>query len=191
MSRNRSRSFLFLGSFAVVGLLACASTTTLPDGGEIPRYAVPDPSIDPPASEKVVAAVLAVGSQDYTCQALDGGYGWSAAVPEAKLYDGADTTAPQVGTHSAGPTWTWEDGSSAVGDLSSKVALTVDATAIAWLLLPVKSNTGTGVLSSATHVQRLATAGGLAPAASNCDAASVGTVNKSGYSANYYFFEPR
>ena len=61
------------------------------------------------------------------------------------------------------------------------------ADAIAWLLLRVTSTTGTGLLSDATYVQRLNTAGGKAPA-TGCDATTAGTDTRSGYLADYYFY---
>ena len=53
--------------------------------------------------------------------------------------------------------------------------------------LRVASTTGPGVLSDATYVQRLNTAGGKAPA-SGCDATTAGTDTRSAYSADYYFY---
>jgi hypothetical protein len=139
----------------------------------------------------------AVGAQIYTCVAsvattADGGadqdagatsYAWALKAPDAKLYDAGGT---QVGTHGAGPSWTWRDGSTAVG--AKVVELTAPAAeAIPWLLLRVKSTSGAGLLSDATYVQRVNTAGGRAPA-TGCDATTVGTEARSGYAADYYFF---
>ena len=103
--------------------------------------------------------------------------------PDAKLYDSSGT---QVGTHGAGPSWTWRDGSVANGAKVAELNAPV-ADAISWLLLRVTSTTGAGLLSDATYVQRLNTAGGKAPA-SGCDATTVGTDTRSGYSADYYFY---
>ena len=59
--------------------------------------------------------------------------------------------------------------------------------AIQWLLLMATSNTGTGVFSDVTFVQRLNTAGGPAPA-TGCDSTTTGTDVRIPYSADYYFF---
>ncbi|HRI53790.1 MAG TPA: DUF3455 domain-containing protein, partial [Pseudomonadota bacterium] len=59
--------------------------------------------------------------------------------------------------------------------------------AIAWLLLKAISNTGSGLLSSITFVQRVYTQGGVAPA-TGCNAGTVGTSARVGYSAEYYFY---
>ena len=61
------------------------------------------------------------------------------------------------------------------------------AGAITWLLLSVSSTSGAGVFSDVTFVQRLNTAGGVAPA-TGCDAAAAGTDTPVGYSADYYFY---
>jgi hypothetical protein len=143
-----------------------------------------------PAGATIKARTHAVGAQIYTCTASAGDadagattYAWVLKAPDAKLFD-ADGV--QVGTHGAGPNWTSSDGSVAIG---MKVA-GVDAPAagsIQWLLLRVSSTSGAGVFSDATFVQRLNTAGGVAPA-TGCDATSAGTDTPVGYSADYYFY---
>jgi len=155
------------------------------------------PALATPAGATVKLHGHAVGAQIYTCTAsaasnADGGagggagtttYAWVLKAPDAKLYDSSDT---QVGTHGAGPSWTWRDGSVANGAKVAELNAPV-SDAISWLLLRVTSTSGTGVLSDATYVQRLNTAGGRAPA-TGCDATTVGTDARSGYSADYYFY---
>jgi len=155
------------------------------------------PALAPPAGATVKLHAHAVGAQIYTCTAsgasnADGGadvdagattYAWVLKAPDAKLYDSSGT---QIGTHGAGPSWTWNDGSVANGAKVAELNAPV-ADAISWLLLRVTSTSGAGVLSDATYVQRLNTAGGKAPAA-GCDATTVGTETRSGYSADYYFY---
>src|SRR5436190_10807388 len=84
------------------------------------------PALEPPEGAAVKLHAHAVGAQIYTCTAsggasADGGtngdagaptYAWVLKAPDAKLYDSSDT---QVGTHGAGPSWTWRDGSVANG----------------------------------------------------------------------------
>ena len=155
------------------------------------------PALATPAGATVKLHAHAVGAQIYTCMAsaasnADGGagvdagattYAWVLKAPDAKLYDSSDT---QVGTHGAGPSWTWRDGSVANGAKVAELNAPV-ADAISWLLLRVTSTSGAGVLSDATYVQRLNTAGGRAPA-TGCDATTVGTEARSGYAADYYFY---
>ena len=149
------------------------------------------PALEPPAGATVKLHAHAIGAQIYTCTASsgtssDGGagattYAWVFKAPEAKLYDEGGT---QVGTHGAGPSWTWRDGSVANG--MKVTENTPVAGSISWLLLRVTSTTGDGVLSDVTYVQRLNTAAGTAPA-TGCDATTAGTETHSPYSADYYF----
>lgn len=125
------------------------------------------------------------GYQIYTCQAVDGGYGWVLLAPWAGLFDDAGNA---VATHYAGPSWTAADGTTVVGTrVASAPAPSGDA--IPWLLLRASSTTAptTGTLSSTTYIQRINTTGGLAPAG-GCDAAHVGAVFPSYYTADYYFY---
>ena len=105
--------------------------------------------------------------------------------PEADLFGKRGRIA---GSHYAGPTWEGLDGSTVV---AGRVAgVTVDATAIPWLLLQATSNTGDGRMSDVTFIQRLETVGGLAPA-TGCDAAHIGAVADVPYTALYAFYEAR
>jgi hypothetical protein len=143
-----------------------------------------------PAGATIKAHAHAVGAQIYTCTAsagdADGGattYAFVLKAPDAKLFD-ADGV--QVGTHGAGPSWTSNDGSVANG---MKLAQTdaPAAGAIPWLLLRVSSTSGAGVFSDVSYVQRLNTAGGVAPA-TGCDSTTAGTDTPVGYSGDYYFY---
>ena len=155
------------------------------------------PALAPPAGATVKLHAHAVGAQIYTCTAsgspsADGGagvdagattYAWVLKAPDAKLYDSSGT---QIGTHGAGPSWTWSDGSVANGAKVAELNAPA-ADAISWLLLRVTSTSGAGLLSDATYVQRLNTTGGRAPA-TGCDATTAGTDTRSGYAADYYFY---
>jgi len=143
-----------------------------------------------PAADQDLAFVLhATGVQKYTCAATaTGGYAWTFVAPEADLYR---TTCQRhiVGTHYAGPTWEYQDGSTVVG--ARLAGATVDATAIPWLLLKAVSHGGSsGRMTDVTAIQRLDTVGGLAPA-TGCDATTVGAAADVAYSADYFFYRTR
>lgn len=93
-------------------------------------------------------------------------------------------------THVAGPAWQAKDGSKVVGQLVDKV--TVDPTAIPWLLLSAAS-TSAGAdgdrLAGTTFIHRLATAGGLAPAPAECNEETVGETRHVPYTADYVFWK--
>lgn len=145
----------------------------------------------PEAGLRVLLRAAAQGDQVYRCDAVtpDGGadagapYQWTFVSPTATLYDSAMAT---IGTHSAGPTWRTTDGSQVVGAVAAR-ADSPAAGAIPWLLLRAASNAGTGTLSRARFVHRVATTGGVAPA-TGCDASSVGTMRNVTYTADYYFW---
>jgi Protein of unknown function (DUF3455) len=150
------------------------------------RPEVPE-SLKAPADEQVVLVAHATGVQIYVCQAgADQKFAWVLKAPEAEL---ADSTGKKIVHHSAGPTWKHVDGSEVKGKVLAKQdAPKTDA--IPWLLLAAASHTGEGILSRVTSIQRIHTEGGLAPAASTCDASTNGKESRSVYTADYYFYTP-
>jgi hypothetical protein len=107
-------------------------------------------------------------------------------VPRANLYD---DHGKLIITHFAGPTWQAMDGSRAVGQVVDFV--TVDPTAIPWVLLSASTTAGPDGdrLVATTFIQRIATTGGLAPPAADCNATTAGTVAEVPYTADYYFWK--
>jgi thioredoxin-dependent peroxiredoxin len=173
---------------ALTGALAAADTTQRPATWSLDPPQVPA-ALAPPPGPSVVARFHAVGVQIYTCTAAPaaaGGtlqYAFTLKAPDAILYDGNGKTA---GHHSAGPTWTAQDGSSVVGQKIAQ-ADAPDADAIPWLLVRATKTTGKGVLGGVSHVQRVATAKGKAPV-TGCTADKVGTEKRVDYSADYFFY---
>lgn len=145
---------------------------------------VPD-ALKVPEGNKLDFAADAEGVQIYVCQvpAAGGSPAWTLKAPDAQLFG---KHGRLIGTHYFGPTWEALDGSTVVG---ARVAgATPDASAIPWLLLSAASNTGDGLMSKVTYIQRLNTVGGLAPQ-TGCDADHVDTTVESEYSATYYFYK--
>jgi hypothetical protein len=141
-----------------------------------------------PEGNKLAFAADASGSQVYVCTAgTDAGgnasYAWTLKAPDAKLFD---KHGRQIGSHFAGPTWKGLDGSSVVG--TRLQSYTADPSSIPWLLLQAASNTGHGLMSKVSYVQRLETTGGLAPT-TGCDSTTVNQTSSSEYTATYYFYE--
>jgi hypothetical protein len=148
------------------------------------RPAVPT-ALAVPDAAKVVAHFHATGAQIYSCGVAAGTatYAWTLKGPAATLYDQKGGVA---GTHSAGPTWTAQDGSSVVGKKVAQ-ADAPSGDAIPWLLLRADKTAGSGILAKVAYVQRVGTKSGKAPTAT-CDAGSAGTEKRSDYSAEYYFY---
>ena len=138
---------------------------------------VPD-NLKPPVNETLTRQAQATGDQVYTCD----GSGWVLTRPDAKLFEGS---GKQIGSHFAGPTWEWSDGSRVVGRAVANA--TPDPESIPWLLLTAIQHQGDGILKNVTSIQRLSTKGGKAPR-TGCDAAHKGEEVRSHYTAVYYFF---
>jgi len=138
-------------------------------------------SLLPPAGNQLVDAGYATGVQIYRCN--DGA--WTLSAPRATL---TNVFGQPTWTHFAGPTWQHKDGSAVVGEAIASV--TVSRTAIPWLLVKAVSTspgqTGNTMVGT-TYVQRLATRGGLAPAASTCTTA--GSTQEVPYTAVYTFWK--
>jgi hypothetical protein len=123
------------------------------------------------------------GVQIYDCKlGAAGALAWVFRAPEADLLWHGHV----VGTHYVGPTWEGRDGSTVVGTRVNGVS--VDASAIPWLLLQGTAHTGSGPMAKVTYIQRLETVGGLAPT-SGCDDAHAGAVAEVEYTATYAFYE--
>jgi Protein of unknown function (DUF3455) len=124
---------------AVAGGLRSAEGQTLPSAPE---------TLKPPAGEHLQAHVHASGQQIYVCD----GSKWILSRPDAKLFDEAEH---EVGSHFAGPTWRWSDGSQVTG--RPIASATPDPESIPWLLLTATGHTGDGVLKNVSSIQRLHT----------------------------------
>lgn len=187
---SRAAPYSLVRSFAVWSLLAlCAACgaadqdlqddVTSAEGALKSRLPEIPAALAVPAGNRLAFSLSAQGVQIYDCKAAaDGSLGWVLRAPDADLF----AHGCQVGTHYAGPTWEAFDGSTVVG---ARVAgATVDATAIPWLLLSAASNTGRGLMSGVTFIQRLSTVGGLAPSGI-CEAGAEARVD---YTATYAFY---
>ena len=148
--------------------------------GSVAQTSPPIPDNLTQLGEKLVRQVQARGDQIYTCD----GSSWALTAPDAKLFD---ETGKQVGSHFAGPTWEWSDGSRVVGRPVANA--TPDPNSIPWLLLKATDHRGEGVLKPVSSIQRIATKGGKA-SATGCNAAHQGEKTRVPYEAVYRFFAP-
>jgi len=178
-SRRRARRL----TTALVAVAALAPLTQVAEAGPVPPT-VPD-TIAVEAGHKLYLVGHAVGVQIYPCNATAGGYAWGSSVPRADVYG---DNGKLIATHFGGPTWQALDGSKAVGSVVDRVPV---AGTIPWLLLSTTSSPGTDGdrLAGTTFIQRLATTGGVAPAAADCNIATVGTRVEVPYTADYYFWK--
>ena len=141
------------------------------------QTAIPETIAAP--GETAVLTLHAEGAQVYECKAgADGTLAWAFREPIATLLSDGKT----VGRHYAGPSWEYSDGSAVVGQVVGTAPGSV-ANDIPWLKLGVTSRRGNGVLSPATTVQRINTAGGKL----NGACYKAGSYESVPYSADYVF----
>jgi len=135
----------------------------------------------PPAGTALIGTFAAKGVQIYRCAAQGSTLEWAFKAPEAQLVDAQGKVFLK---HYAGPTWEAVDGSKIVGKVM-KTAPAPTTGAIPWLLLSAESS-GTGVLATARFVQRVNTAGGVAP---NGPCPQVDAEQRVPYAADYLIYK--
>lgn len=168
---------LIIAASVVAALIAAAPAQAGPEGPAVPSL------IAVGAGHKAFLVAHATGVQIYRCD----GATWGPSTPRADLYDDRGTA---IGTHYAGPTWEARDGSKVKARRVEGV--TVDPTAIPWLLLevpPTPAGSDDGRLSATTYIQRTATVGGIAPPAAACGPGTAGAVVEVPYTADYTFWK--
>jgi hypothetical protein len=179
-----STPFALIAAIALIGSVAGSVTAqgTPTSAAEIPAI------LAPPANSVLLFELGARGVQIYACEAKPDdatAFVWTFKAPEAELLN---RRGEVVGSHFGGPTWQGQDGSTVVGAVLER-ADSPDPGTIPWLLLEAKEHTGSGAFSTITHIQRLDTAGGGAPA-EGCDAAHAGAEIRGPYEATYAFYYP-
>src|SRR5262245_13140072 len=140
------RITLLSSAAAVPALLAACSTTPSVSAPDVPA------GLRPPVDQVAYLEALATGVQIYECsQKADSTYEWAFKAPEASL---AARSGQYLGKHYAGPTWESTDGSTVVGEVKARDPGPASS-AIPWLLLGARANSGTGVFSGAKSIQRV------------------------------------
>lgn len=214
-SSSRILSIACATALAVVCLLSLLQPAHAADTIKPP--ALPAGMAPVPAGNKLFLGTHAVGTQNYVCRPSGAGVAYVLFTPEATLFseDGG-----QVITHYFSPnpseqpnpdpkvvapggairaTWQHRDTSTVWAKVhgtdpdGKKGAVTVDSTAIAWLLLDgvgVQNGlTGGDTLTKTTFVQRLNTTGGLAPSTGCSSLTDVGNTAFVPYTADYFFYK--
>ena len=166
----------------------CVLLLAVSPGMGLAQNSPPDapPELRPPAETQLVLHASAKGDQIYTCKQDAGQYAWALKAPAAQLFDAQGN---DIGHHFGGPTWELKDGSAVVGKVAAR-ADSPDKDSVPWLLLTAADHSGSGLMAGVTHIQRLNTKGGKAPAA-GCDASHAGQETRVAYSADYYFYGTR
>ena len=183
---------------SLVLMLAAA----LPGGVLVKSTAVPA-NLEVPAGHSAYLTTHAEGTQNYVCVLAGEGFGWQFFGPQATLFgDGAQ----QVATHFLSPNpdetgvarATWQHSTDTSAVWAAAVANSSDPAfvapgAIPWLLLKaVGSQPGPGFgnsLSATTYIQRVNTAGGVAPSPGCRSARDAGKKALVPYSTDYIFYK--
>jgi hypothetical protein len=193
-----------------IRLVACTTTLAVGLMVSLPQLAhaqnITPPPLPPglqpvPEGNEVYRVGHAIGFQNYVCQPVGAGFKFVLFTPQATLFKDNDK---QIITHFFSPNpdeggvirATWED-SNDTSAIWAKVhqpngAVTVDASAVDWLLLDVvgrvEGPNGQGALADTTFVQRLSTVGGVAPADGCLFLTDVGKHEFVPYTADYFFW---
>jgi Protein of unknown function (DUF3455) len=160
-------------------------------------------NLQPPAGQNPFLIGRAYGTQNYSCLPSARGFSWTLFGPQATLFD---DDSEQIITHFLSPNpaengaarATWQHSH----DTSSVWAVMIESStdpnyvapgAIPWFLLRVvgrqEGPSGGTKLTSTTHIQRVNTAGGIAPATGCRVAADVGRRALVPYVADYVFYK--
>jgi len=178
-----NRPFAFSAAAATLLLSAC--TAMQGERAMFSPASLPD-TVKVPAGHRVAMETVGVGELTYECREKQQGAGqfeWTFIGPDAVLND---RSGRRVGKY-YGPPATWEstDGSKVTG---AQLATAPGAPGSIPIQL-VKANPamGKGAMTGVTHIQRLATKGGAAPAIP-CDAGSKERRQSVPYQADYIFW---
>jgi Protein of unknown function (DUF3455) len=168
---------------AATVLAACASSPTMTSYSQ---DMLPD-AVKVPAGHKVAMETVGAGEITYECREKTGATGqfeWVFVGPKATLMDRRGST---VGKY-YGPPATWE--ANDTSKLTGTQVAVAPAMAGSIPLQLVKANPamGSGAMSGVTYIQRVATAGGVAPAMA-CNEQGKGMKQTVTYRADYIFWK--
>ena len=166
------------------------------------NFATVPANLEVPAGYDAFLTLHAEGTQQYVCAGSSSSFVWVFHGPQATLVDGSDQ---QVVTHFLSPnpdeggaaraTWQHSVDTSrvwAAAIASSTDPAYVQADAIPWLLLRVVGDesgpTGGTTMVGTTYIQRIHTAGGVAPALGCKNVKDVGKKALVPYETDYVFY---
>ena len=197
--------------FATAGFIAMTlgSSIALAQPATLAPPPVPG-NIEVPAGNTLFLAGQAQGTQNYICLPSASGFAWTFFSPQATLFLNykffGNDIRQQIITHFLSPNpqesgtgrATWQSSL----DTSAVWAKTIQPSsdpsfvapgAIPWLLLQEVGTRsgpmGGEILAHTTYVQRLNTAGGVAPSTGCSQAENVGATALVPYTADYFFYK--
>jgi len=180
-----SMSTRLIAASALITLTACANT-----GANMASFSQDNlpAAVQVPAGHRVAFETAAAGDITYECRVkkdMADEFEWVFVGPNAGL---KDRRGEQLGKYYGPPaTWDFNDGSKISG---AQLAVSPNGKGNIPLQL-VKANQamGSGMVDGISHIQRVATQGGVAPALP-CDAGTRGSKQVVTYTADYIFWKP-
>lgn len=196
----------FVLGFVYATAVAVVSLTTMFQPARADALTPPavPANIQVPAGNKLFFVGQAVGTQNYVCLPADGGVKFILFTPQATLFkEGEEVTThyfspnpAENGTiraawqHSRDTSTVW--GKVADGNSSSDPAYVAPG-AIPWLLVTIvgaqNGPTGGDKLTGTTYIQRVNTAGGVAPTTGCASSTDIGNKAFVPYTTDYYFYK--
>jgi len=160
-----------------LGLAALPAAAVTAPGGLPPR-------LQAAPGEEPAFMLAAEGVHVFECKPGNGptGFTWSFVAPDATLFEGARTAATQTRPD------LWESATdrSSVTAVPRTTAQAGDAD-LPWALFAAQPLADAGLFAGVTSIQRVNTAGGVAPAA-DCGADRAGSELRVPFTADYYFY---
>jgi len=135
-------------------------------------------NLQTPDGTTLAAHAFATGVQIYRWNDTS----WVFVSPSAVLTTDAART-DMIAIHYSGPTWQSIGGDKVVASAANSCKATPDA--IPWLLLNATTVAANGPFAGVKYIQRLNTAGGLAPSTPGTKSGEVASV---AYTAEYFFY---
>ena len=177
-----------LAAFAGVVLAACASSpSSMSTAKAFSQDGLPT-AVLVPAGHKVAMETVGTGSITYECRAkkdMADQFEWAFVGPDAKLMDRA---GKQIGRY-YGPPATWENMDGSKVTATQLAVAPSSAGNIPLQLVKANPAMGAGAMQGVAYIQRVATVGGVAPAAA-CAGGNAGQKLTVQYQADYIFWMP-
>lgn len=174
--RPTPRLLLTLSAAALLG--ACATV-------RVDNAALPEAVRAPAGTTLLAVHAVDDGKITYECREkadAPGGHAWVFVGPDAALKEGGQVVGRYFGPPA---TWQSQDGSKVTG---KQLAVAPNGAGnIPLQLVEASSVGGAGLLKPVSHIQRLNTVGGVAPA-QPCDAGRKGAKEIVGYKADYAYY---
>ncbi|MFF7975668.1 DUF3455 domain-containing protein [Streptomyces sp. NPDC007905] len=170
---------------AVVGAAAAGHASDRPQNhpSGSASHALPiPPQLQVPDGNQRIATLDARGVQTYTCASG----AWTLLEPAATLWNRHDPRHRPVALHTRGPVWISTRDGSAVNASAVPGASVPRDHSVPELLLKATATRGDGIFGAVSYVQRLNTAGGVAPSGTCTQGAQTSVP----YSATYLFYAP-